>query len=247
MKILRIDDVGASSKHFNQHGRKVFRFKGVPFFYFPLANFWFFKRVWPFKRWGVYDELSTSEWNKYLQLFDKYQIVPIVAVTACWVEKNGVFVPFYLKFPDEAEVLKKAVKNGKITIANHGLTHCVVGNHLPKIWSRNNDNHREFWPYLSQSWHNEHISRSQEILEGYFGVPVEILVPPGNIWSYKTYLAVLNTNIKKIICGRYMADGEKKMDGIEFVDDKENFLLLHDRDLKLKDEDWLTKQLLSFK
>jgi hypothetical protein len=63
--IFRIDDIGASTKHFNQHGQKWFKLFGKKLIYFPLANFWFFKRIPPFRKWAKYDELTALEWKKF--------------------------------------------------------------------------------------------------------------------------------------------------------------------------------------
>jgi hypothetical protein len=241
MKQVRIDDIGASTKHFNQHGKKVFYAKGKPYFCFPFANVWFFKRIWPFKGWAKYEELTPEEWKKLLEVFDNFSVIPIVAITACWVEKDNSLTPFYEKFPEEAQFLKEAARQGKIALANHGLTHCIVGKHLPRFWSSNRNFHREFWPSLPQEWHTEHIMKSQTLLEEYFEMPVEILVPPGNVWSYKTYQALRSTHIKKIICNKYMADSEEQMEGVEFIDDRKGFINLHDRDLKKNGVRVLTK------
>ena len=51
-------------------------------------------------------------------------------------EKNNL-VPFPEKFPEEAEAIKKGLDKGVIDIALHGLTHCVVGKHLPRFFSSN--------------------------------------------------------------------------------------------------------------
>src|SRR5258706_16350200 len=59
--IFRIDDIGASTKHFNQHGQKWFKLFGKKMLYFTFSNFWFFKRIKPFKKWGKYDELTILE------------------------------------------------------------------------------------------------------------------------------------------------------------------------------------------
>ncbi|MDO8524135.1 MAG: DUF2334 domain-containing protein [bacterium] len=220
--IFRIDDIGASTKQFEQYGR------------FIIGNFWFLKTIWPFKKWGPYKELTAKEWTEFLKIFEQKNIKPIIAVTACWVEKNSELTPFPQKFPEEANILKQAFLNGKVEIANHGLTHCVVGKHLPKFCGSNRKYHREFWPDLNQSTHNEHIMKSQEILENYFQKPITIFVPPGNVWSYKTYLALAKTNIKKVMSGRYMADSKEPMHLIEFVGDQKSFFICHDRDLKNK-------------
>lgn len=239
MLSFRIDDIGASTKYFDQHGKKLFFWKNIPIFYFPLANFWFLKRILPFKKWAPYEELAPAEWRMFLNIFKKNDIVPIIAVTACWVDEKSRLIPFPEKFPEQAEILKQAFLQGEIVIANHGLTHCVVGKHLPKPFSSNRKFHREFWPSLSQEIHNEHIRRSQEILEDYFGKTIEIFVPPGNIWSKKTYAALKNTGIKKVISMRYMLDSNEPMQDIEFIDDKNGFFNFHDRELKLFGEKWL--------
>ncbi len=241
--IFRIDDIGASAKHFEQHGEMWFKLFGKKIICFPFADFWFLKRIWPFKRWAKYDELTIEEWKIFLDIFEKNNIVPIVAVTACWVDKKSNLIPFPQKFPEEAVILKSAFLDGKITIANHGLTHCVIGRHLPKFWGSNRSGWREFLPELGQSLHTEHILKSQGILENFFGKPIEILVPPGNMWSYKTYLALKGTSIKKVMCNRYMLDSDEPMAGIEFIKDDERVLAFHDRELKLYGKEWLLRKI----
>ncbi|PCI21348.1 hypothetical protein COB64_00495 [Candidatus Wolfebacteria bacterium] len=241
--VFRIDDIGASTKHFNQYGKKIFRFLGVPYFYFPIANIGFFKRVWPFRGWAKYNEVSKEEWSDFLDIFEYYNITPIISVTACWVEHDGTYVEFPDKFPKQAQFLKDAFLKGKITIANHGLTHCVVGKHTPRFWSSNKTFHREFWHWLPQQMHDEHIQRSQNILEDFFEKSIHIFVPPGNVWSRKTYNALKNTNIKKIISKNYMIDSNESMDGIEFIDDTKGFFNFHDRELKLYGREWLIQKI----
>lgn len=243
MKIFRIDDIGASAKYYNQHGQKIFRYKGTPFFYFPLADVWFFKRIWPFKKWAPYEELTREEWISFLEIFQKYDIKPIIAITATWVERTGEIIPFPQKFPDEARVLKQALQNKQIVIANHGLTHCVVSQHAPLFWGSNRKYFREFWDWIPAEIHNEHIEKSQKILEEFFEQPIEIFVPPGNIWSIKTYRALRKTNIKKVLCNRYMIDSDESLDGMEFIDDREGYFNFHDRELKLYGKKWLIKKI----
>lgn len=231
MVTFRIDDIGTSSKYYNQHAKKRW------------LNVWFLKRIPPFAKWAVYNELSEGEWQRFLDIFEKHNIKPIISVTACWVDKNSNFIPFPEKFPAQAGLLKKAFLNDKIIIANHGLTHCVVGKHLPRFFGSNRKYHREFWGYLPQRVHNEHIIESQTILENFFGRQIEIFVPPGSIWSVKTYLALKQTNIKKVISKNYMMDSEQDMEGIKFIDDRQDFFNFHDRELKLYGENWLLKKI----
>lgn len=236
---FRIDDIGASTKHFNQHGRKYVKLFGKIPFYFPFANVWFFKRSEPFRGWAVYDELTASEWNVFLELFEQYHIVPIIAVTATWVERDGRLTPFPEKFPAQAQLLKEALHRGEIIIANHGLTHCVVGKHMPRFWGSNRQYHREFLPTLGADIHREHIVQSQKILEDFFEKPIEILVPPGNVWSIKTYRALARTHIKTVMCNKYMVDSAEEMKGVLFIADKSSTVAFHDRELKLYGKQWL--------
>ena len=236
MTTFRIDDIGASTKLYNQHAKEKWRF-------FPFANFWFFKIVEPFRGWAKYEELTAFEWNKFLDIFNEYNIRPIIAVTACWVEKDGRPVPFPEKFPEQAAVLKKALKDDKIEIANHGLTHCVVGRHRPKFWGSNRRYHREFWPWLPKDVHEEHIVKSQGILESYFESKINILVPPGNVWSTKTCEAMKGTNLDTVLCNRNMMDSDKCDCEIKFVDDRYGYFNFHDRELKLYGGEWLVSNI----
>ncbi len=245
MPLFRIDDIGASTKHFNQHGRKRVKLFGKIPFYFPFANIGFFKRIEPFRGWAVYDEVTLSEWQDILGVFKEYGIVPIIAVTAAWVERDSTLVPFPEKFPDEASFLKAAAQRGEIIVANHGLTHCVVGKHRPRFWTSNRKYWREFLPQLPEQLHREHIVRSQEILESFFEKPIEILVPPGNMWSVKTYRALAGTNIKKIMCNRYMIDSQEEMSGVTFIPDTKDMTVFHDRELKLYGMKWLREKIKS--
>lgn len=238
MKKLRIDDIGASSKQFEQYGRQDFGW-----LHFPWANYLFLKRIWPFKKWGPYSELTAEEWIVYISIFRHLDIKPILAITATWVEEDSRLTPFPEKFPEEAAVLKEAARKGEITVANHGLTHCIVGKHLPLLRHSNRAFHREFWPELDQTLHTEHIIHSQSILENWLQQPVKIFVPPGNVWSIKTYQALRQTNIKKVVANRYMLDSSVPVSDIEFIDDRENFIILHDRDLKLKSLPWIKARL----
>lgn len=150
-------------------------------------------------------------------------------------------MPFPEKYPDEAGVLKKAFIRGEIVVANHGLTHCVPGKHLPKFRASNRSQHREFWPDLPPEYHSDHVLRSQKILESFFEQPITVFVPPGNVWSVKTYWALKNTSITTVQSHRYMLDTKEPMAGIEFVSDRKNFYLCHDRELKLLGPAWLER------
>lgn len=243
MQTFRIDDVGASTKKYEQYGRKTLTFRGVPIFYMPLANFWFFKRLALFRGWGPYQELQVADWQEILSLFRSYSVKPVIAVTASWVEKDNSLTPFPKKFPEQAAVLKEAFLKDEIVIANHGLTHCIVGQHLPRLCGSNRRSHREFWPELDQKLHNDHVLQSQHILEEYFAKDITVFVPPGNVWSQKTYLALQQTNIKEVHSRLYMMDSNEPMQGIRFVDDSCNLFNFHDRELQLIGLKWLNSRL----
>ena len=98
MRIFRIDDIGASTKQFEQYSK----IRG--------GNFWFLKRIWPFKSMGPYSELTASEWETFLNIFSENSIKPIISITASWVDKDSSLTPFPEKFPAESAVLKKALK-----------------------------------------------------------------------------------------------------------------------------------------
>jgi len=227
---FRIDDIGASTKNFAAR-------YGVLGSYF-LSLFKTKNNLMKLP----YQELIIEEWGRFFSIFQKYNIVPIVAVTASWVDEKNNLIPFPEKFPEESDFLKRMSISGRVVIANHGLTHCVVEKHLPGMLSNNRRYQREFWPYLDQSAHNDHIQQSQEILENFFEKPITIFVPPGNVWSFKTYQALKNTNIRKVISLNYMLDSGEAMDGIEFVDDKKDFFVCHDRELKILGESWLKEK-----
>lgn len=237
--LIRIDDIGTSAKEFEQHGQKWFKIFGKKALYFPFANFWFFKRTYPFKRWGKYKELTVEEWGKFLEVFEKNKIVPVVAITACWVDENSNLIPFPEKFKEEAKFLKNAFHEGKIIIANHGLTHCEVGNHLPKFWGSNRRFWREFTDSLSEFEHKLKIIKSQEILENFFEKQIEIFVPPGNVWSVKTYRSLFGTSIKTVMTANPPSSGQITKDGPSIIYDKDNVFAFHDRELKLFGQAWL--------
>jgi predicted deacetylase len=243
MYSVRIDDIGASAKKFNSHIK--FRFQlGKNSIRIPrILNIGPLKTCNILKGWAPYNELKEDEWIKALSLFEKFNIIPIIAITATWVEQDSRLIPFPIKFPRQADLLKNFLKNKKVIIANHGLTHCIPGRHTPLFWGSNQFYWREFYPFLEKETHHHNITRSQKILETFFEEPIRIFVPPGNIWSKHTYLALRETNIKKIIANRYMADCEDQMPDIDFINDKKGLLNIHDREIKLYGSKWLEKQI----
>lgn len=192
--ILRIDDIGASSKYYEQYGRIVIKGQRLPM---PFVNIGPIKRQRFFRGWGPYREMRSKEWHLVYQLLTKYKARLTVCVTASWVEINGSLTPFTKKFPEEAGILKKGLLDGHIEIGNHGLTHCVVGHHLPRFWSGNRAMHREFWPSFPDSLHDSHLKQSQDILQNFFGA-VTTFTPPGNQWTDATEQAAVKRGLKVI-------------------------------------------------
>lgn len=227
---LRLDDVGAASKQHEVYGltRIPLGRWAVPF----PGNFLFFKYLPPIKRWGPYRELQAAEWEAILGILEGVGTRMTVAITAGWVELDGRVVPYPAKFPEQAAVIRQGLTRGLVEVANHGYTHCLLQDGLfrPRLFSGNRQYHREFYDWLPEEVHREHLRRSQEILQGYFGAPVETFVPPGNLFSAKTVAAAAAAGIRYISC--LGAAGWGRAPGVTFVDDT-RVVAFHDRDLVL--------------
>ena len=228
---LRLDDVGAASKRHEVYGLTRVRVGpwAVPF----PGNFLFLKYLPPIKRWGPYRELGPAEWETILGILETAGARMTVAITAGWVKPDGRVVAYPTKFPAEAAILRQGLTRGLVEVANHGYTHCLLRDGLfrPRLFSGNRQYHREFYDWLPEEVHREHLRRSQEILQGYFGVPIETLVPPGHLFSSKTAAAAAAVGIRYISC-LGVALG-KSADGVIFVD-AARVLAFHDRDLVLR-------------
>jgi peptidoglycan/xylan/chitin deacetylase (PgdA/CDA1 family) len=228
---LRLDDVGAASKRHEVYGVTRIRIGrlAVPF----PGNLLFLKYLPPIKRWGPYPELSAAHWEAILGELATAGARLTVAVTAGWVERDGRIVPFPEKFPAQADALRRGVDRGLIEVANHGYTHCVVEDGLfrPRLFSGNRPFHREFYDWLPDEVHLEHLSRAQDILAGWLGAAPCTLVPPGNIFSAKTAAAAAKVGLRYISC--LAAPAALAGDGITYVDDA-RVLAFHDRDIALR-------------
>jgi peptidoglycan/xylan/chitin deacetylase (PgdA/CDA1 family) len=225
---LRLDDVGAASK---QH--EVYGITRIPLG--PLAlpfpgNLLFLKYLPPIKRWGPYPELTAAQWETILVALSDADAKLTVAVTAGWVERDGRIVPFPAKFPPAARLLREGVERGRLEVANHGYTHCVLedARFRPRLLSGNRPWHREFYDWLPEAVHREHLQAAQGILGAWLGKPIETLVPPGNVLSPKTVRAARALGIRFISCTDRRA--EAASDGITFVDEA-RVHAFHDRDV----------------
>lgn len=132
---LRIDDIGASTKRFERYSHRWWLNIGI------LRD----RRL--FGEWGPYRELEVFEWFQIFTILRRYNAKLTVAVTACWVERDGSLVPFHKKFPKQAEALKLGQDSGFIDIAAHGLTHCIVKDKafLPGWFGSNRRAHKEYY------------------------------------------------------------------------------------------------------
>ena len=225
---LRVDDVGAASKRHEVYG--VTRLPLGPLrLPFP-GNFLFLKYVPPIKRWGPYPELTAAQWDAALDALAAAGARMTVAVTAAWVEADGAPVPFPRKFPDAARVIRGGVERGLLEVASHGYTHCVLagGRFRPRWFSGNRPYHREFYEWLPESVHREHVARAQGILQDFLGAPVLTFVPPGNVFAAATLAAAAAAGLRYVSCldpGAW--DGAQ---GLTFVGGR-HVVAIHDRDL----------------
>ena len=211
---LRIDDIGASSKKYEVYSN------------YPFCNFLFIKYIYPFKAWGPYNELTVDEWKIIFDILVKYNAKLTVGVTCSWVSNKSELIPFYDKFPKQSEILKQALDDGLIDIANHGNTHCVLGKHLPQFFSSNRNYHREFWDYLDYEIHNENLNKSQKILNEWIGYKPKLLIPPGNVYSKKTIRAAEANSIELINSHLIIRNQNVK------IIDNDDVFAFHDKDLK---------------
>ena len=223
---IRIDDIGASTKQFEVYSKNR------------IGNILFLKYIEPFKAWGPYPEISSEVWERVFVLLNEYNARLTVGVTATWVEKNSSLVPFPEKFPSQAALLKQAWEKELIEIANHGLTHCVVGKHLPRLFLSNRKYHREFWDWIPRDIHFEHLEKSQEIFRQWLGKPPTTLIPPGNVYSVNTLEAAEKYGIHQI--NSYMNHGVESNVRIISNDAVD---AIHDRDLLIEGVDWLSRKL----
>jgi len=242
--VYRLDDIGASTKLYNQRGKVWWNVLGMnlPIAFF--ANWGFFKRIKPFKLWGPYPELNVTQWEKILALLKKYNVKMTVGVTACWATSEDELIPFDKKFPKQAAILKEAQDEELIEIANHGLTHCVLidNKFYPKMFGSNRKYHREFWDWLPDSYHKKHIEKSQDILTKIFKRDIVTFIPPGNVWSPVTEKYARAAGIKFLSSLEQKAPTGKVSNGLKYVGTR-NIFDFHDRDIVIKGIDWLENKI----
>ena len=229
---LRMDDVGASTKKYEQYSK------------YPFCNLLFLKRLKKFKAWGIYEEMDINQWEKVFNLLIKYNAILNLAITATWVEYSGKLIPFHKKFPKQAEFLKKKINSGHINILCHGLTHCITKNNLfrPRLFRSNRKYHREFhdWVPYDKQLHN--LKESKFILENYFETTIETLVPPGNVYSEKTVKIANDLGFKYINCNT-----KSNFNGKIKILDNNNVFAFHDKEIVELGINWLENILVNYK
>ena len=87
---LRMDDVGASSKLYEQYSKKLYG----------LANISFLKRLPYFKAWGPYPELTAIDWSVIANILETHNAKLTVGITASWVNKFSDLIPYHIMFPE---------------------------------------------------------------------------------------------------------------------------------------------------
>lgn len=232
---LRLDDVGASTKRYEVYSNMHLRLKGFSLF---SGDWLFFKYLPPFRAWGPYRELSEDDWMQIFWALQENNGKLTVAITATWAISEHKLVPFPNKFPGVARLLSEGVKSGLLEIANHGLTHSVVeGNAFKPRWFKGNRKfHREFWDGVPPETQEEHIRRSQEILQDYFGVEIVTLVPPGNVFGEETLEIASKYGIKYISCN----NTPKSKQNIQILGNYKT-LAFHDRDFVMEGMQFLER------
>ena len=233
---LRLDDVGACSKRYEIYSDHAWSWKALSV----SANWLFLKYVPPFKKWGPYREMTAQEWHAVYDLLETYGAKLTVAVTAAWAESERHLIPFPMRFPEEAAALKEGLGQGLIEIANHGLTHCVLKDNAfkPKWFSSNRRYHREFWDWVPLEEQEEHIRRSQDILQTYFHTEVVTFVPPGSVFTEATLEIAWRYGMRYVSCNT-----PRRLHGQMAIVGDEQVLPFHDREIVLNGVDWLQQRL----
>jgi hypothetical protein len=193
---LRIDDFGASSKRYERHRGKLF----------------------------AYREVTARELNELWIWLARRQSACTLAITACWVERDGTLTPYPQKFPLQAHTIRQGIAAGVFEVACHGLTHCIPGQHVRPWYSlrSNRQWHREFIDALDVDVQVQHLTLAKQILEDYFAVPVTTLVPPGNAIPRWAVERARGLGYATVTCRARGAQG--------IVDDSAHYVV-HDRDL----------------
>lgn len=170
---LRIDDIGASSKQWEWHGRG-------------LGTVWPLSHRRLFGRWGPYPELTAWQLEAICAAVDAHDAQVTLAVTALWMERDGREVVYPVKYPAQTAVIRRWVRRGTVEVANHGLRHCQPHDYRPR-WTGNRSQHREFTGAEGPDEMVRTVRRAQDLLEAAFGERPVTFVPPGLQFPYTDY------------------------------------------------------------
>lgn len=230
-----MDDVGAASKRYEVYARPL----PLPGRLAMVGNVGPLKYLPPLRAWGPYRELTAAEWEHILRTLERCDAKLTVGVTAAWVTADAEIVPFPERFPAQAEVIKRGASRGRLEIANHGLTHCVVEGRafLPRAWRGNRTFHREFWGWVPGSIQREHLFGAQRILETWIGQPIVTFVPPGNVFTDTTVAAAADAGLRVLSCAT--KTGVQK--ALTILPDCAGIRAFHDRDVVLRGLDWFDR------
>jgi polysaccharide deacetylase len=235
-----MDDVGASSKRYEVYARPL----PLPGRARHAGDILFLKYLPALRAWGPYRELSAADWQRIGEILERTAAVLTVAVTAGWVEWSGRIVPYPERFPHAAEILRGLVATGRIEVANHGLTHCVLRDlaFRPRVFAGNRRWHREFYDWIPLATQREHLTRSQEILRSWLGREVTTFVPPGNVFGETTLQAAADVGIRTVSCNTPPRRwGPIAVVGNQRVRD------FHDRDVVLGGVAWLEAEISRYR
>lgn len=235
---LRMDDVGASSKHFEVYARRL----PLPGRLGDVGNALFLKYLPPFRAWGPYPELSPAVWRAVVASLRRSEARLTVGVTACWVNADGSLDPFPRRFPEQAAIVAAAARDGVVEVANHGLTHCVLSGRrfLPRAFGGNRTYHREFWDWIPAEEQHDHLDRAQRIFRDWLGAAPITFVPPGNVFGEATVAAARAVGLRVLSC----ATTPRAVDGLAIVGN-EGVDAFHDRDVALGGVEWLDRRIAS--
>ncbi len=239
---LRIDDIFASTKQFEVYGKETVRLGGktIPISF--LSNFLFLKYSPGLKKRLPYREMTVAEWKQVFAILKRHDAKLTIGITAVWVEKNGSLKPFFVKYPGQSRLLRSAMQEGLIEIANHGFTHCVKGKHLPRPFSSNRTFHREFWDWVNPGTHKEHMEKSQDLLLRYFGSKPLTFIPPGSVWTRDTEKYAFENGIRYLSSRESKCPTGKKSNGLLYLGEAK-MIAFHDREIILNGIGWFEKLL----
>jgi hypothetical protein len=204
------------------------------------SKVWCGRKLWP----PAYRELEATEIATLGNILYGFCAKLTVGVTACWVEADGSYTPFYERFPAQASEWKRLSDEGLVEIANHGYTHCVLGKHRPRWFRSNRKYWREFQPWVYDKVRSECLFNAQNNLTQWLEIPIRTFIPPGNVFTQNEVQTAENWCITHICTDRFPANA--KVGDMTFVG-SESMFAFHDKDIVLNGPGWLEKHIKRLK